>query len=1058
MQPNSSPSPSSSLAPGSERFALALICLSSAAVFILDLVTPLGLASWVFYLLPVLLTVQQPKPYLPYLIAGLQTVLLAAGFFLSPDNMSLIGDMSPEIAAVNRVFKFLSLFAAAILCHRLINERMRAQHLLWLERGSEEVNRSLLGELEVKDVANYATYALANYLGAHVGVLHRLEGERLIPGGGFAVNALPEVGQDIAIGQGLAGEVVRHGNPIVVQDLPEDHIRISSASGHSSPRQLVIAPITADDKIIAVLELGFLRSHGTFEQEFELLKQVSEHIGIALRAAQYRQHLRELLEETQRQSEELQNQQEELRVTNEELQEQGRALQESQTFLEVQQTELEQSNVQLEERTQLLERQKSDLMRIQQQMEINAIELDRANRYKSEFLANMSHELRTPLNSSLILSHMLAENKPGTLTQDQVRYARTIHASNNDLLTLINDILDLSKIEAGQVEMQAEKVMLTSLIGSLRQTFEPIAAQKSIPFKVVVSDDAPTELTTDEQRLQQVIKNLLSNAFKFTEKGEVSLLISAAPNAHIAFAVRDTGIGIPEQQQSAIFKAFRQADGSTSRTYGGTGLGLSISRELTQLLGGQIQVKSNPGIGSTFTLEIPQRHTFAALPDDEYEPMPAPAEQDRMPQRPLPVVNKKTTSVALPAQELTWESTSIADDRDNRQRERLILVVEDDTNFAQILYDLVHEMHFDCIHAPDGETAFELAQTFQPHAILLDVGLPDYSGLSVLERMKHDPSTRHIPVHIISVDDYRQTALKLGAVGYALKPVAREEIIEAIEKLEDKLSHRVNQILIVEDNASLRESLGEMLGTDGTRITSAGTAAEALEHLADSTFDCMVMDLMLPDASGYDILEKISHGAKYAFPPVIVYTGRTLSREEEERLRRYSQSIIIKGARSPERLLDEVSLFLHRVESSLPPEQQQMLRKARQRDAAFEGRRILVAEDDVRNIFALTSVFEPLGVELEITRNGKEALARLALKQDIDLVLMDLMMPEMDGLTAMCEIRKQPQFKLLPIIALTAKAMVNDRQECLDAGANDYISKPINVDQLISLCRVWMPK
>ncbi|SNS14352.1 GAF sensor hybrid histidine kinase [Noviherbaspirillum humi] len=1033
-------------------FVYALIAGISALVFAIDWVTPLGVAVWVFYIVPVVLCMMQPYARLPFIVGLIQTVLVIIGLFVSPP-----GSTSFTVGAVNRLFGVTSIFIVAALVRSVIIERLRAAHLLWLEQGRTEVTRSLMGEDDIDTLGANLMRSAAHYLDAQVGMLHVADGNRLMPAAGYALDPLPDAGQALRIGQGLAGQAARETDVQVVGDLPPGYLRISSGTGAAQPQALLLAPLRAEGRVVGVLELGFARGAAQLEREKALLGLVSDKIGVALRSAQYRNNLRQLLAETQRQSEQLQSQQEELRVTNEELQEQGRALQESQSQLEIQQSELEQSNVQLEERTQMLEQQKQDLLTAQARLEANAIELERANRYKSEFLANMSHELRTPLNSSLILSQMLADNKPGNLNDDQVRYARTIHSANQDLLALINDILDLSKIEAGQIDIQPEPVSVASVLDQLRQIFEPVARQKRLAFRAEAASDVPRNIVTDSQRLQQVLKNLLSNAFKFTEHGEVALQVSLLPSGRLNFAVRDTGIGIPAHQQEVIFEAFRQADGSTSRTYGGTGLGLSISRQLARLLGGGIRVESSTGLGSTFSLEIPAQldpaiiqlpATLAPLPAPAPAPVPAPA-----PAMAFAAASSATQLAPAPA------ASPVMDDRAERRHERLILVVEDDLNFADVLCDLAHEMGFDCLHALNGNEAVRLARESRPDAILLDVGLPDQSGLSVLEKLKRDPATRHLPVHVISAGDYAQSALELGAVGYALKPVARDELVDAIGKLEQRLQSRVRHLLIVEDNASMRESLAAMLAADDVQITIAGTVAEALQHLSAMTFDCMVMDLVLPDGTGYDLLENIAQSGRHAFPPVIVYTGRLLTREEEQKLRRYSRSIIIKGARSPERLLDEVTLFLHKVESSLPADQQKLLKQARQREAIFENRRILVAEDDVRNVFALSSIFEPLGATLVITRNGREALDRL--KQEdgaIDLVLMDLMMPEMDGLTAIREIRKLPAFAKLPVIALTAKAMPDDRRSCLDAGANDYIAKPIDVDQLVSLCRVWMPK
>jgi CheY-like chemotaxis protein len=657
----------------------------------------------------------------------------------------------------------------------------------------------------------------------------------------------------------------------------------------------------------------------------------------------------------------------------------------------------------------------------------------------------MSHELRTPLNSSLILAKVLADNAPGNLTEEQVGYANTIQSSNNDLLALINDILDLSKIEAGRLDLAPEAVPIAEILDPLRSAFEVTASQKNLQFTIEPSPHLPATLTTDVRRLHQVLRNLLSNAFKFTESGSVTLRVSPAADGLVAFAVEDTGIGIPADALSAIFEAFHQIDGTTSRKYSGTGLGLSISRELAKLLGGSIDVQSTVGVGSVFTLAVPTVIEAPAADAETEVAQPAVAVE----QPPPPTPPSPSSRPLAP---------HIQDDREARERERLVLIIEDDPHFARILYGLAHELDLDCVHTTSGVEGLTLARELKPSGVLLDVGLPDSSGLAVLERLKRDPVTRHIPVHVLSVEDHRQPALELGAIGYTLKPAARAQLTEVITSLKQRAAGEKRKVLIVEDDEALRDSIAVLLRADDVEIALAGSVSEALAKLAGDTYDCMVMDLALPDASGYELLERIGQGGQYASPPVIVYTGRALTPADEQRLRRYSRSIIIKGARSPERLLDEVTLFLHRVEATLPPNQQKLLRQARQRDAAFDGRTILVAEDDVRNIYALSSLLEPLGATLEIARNGREALDVLTSGKRVDLVLMDVLMPEMDGLAATRAIRKMPEAAQLPIIAITAKAMPEDRQACLAAGANDYVSKPIDVDRLISLCRVWMPK
>ena len=1053
--------------------AIALGCLLLLAV---DLVTRLGLAVWVLYLVPLMLCVLQPRPLVPLYVAGGQLALMAVGLLASPG-----GNM--EQALANRIFGSLAIVASAVLAYQVLRERAASRRLLWLQQGQSELAASLLGEQRLDTVGHGVLATLAAYMNAQVGALYRLDHGEFARLGSYGLD-------EAALGAGGAGllrEAAAARLPLLVPDVPDEHVRMRSGTGSSRPRHLLVAPVTAEGEAVGAIELGFTRAGGDFANERELLRMVAEDIGMALRSIVYREHLKELLEETQRQSEELQTQQEELRVSNEELEEQGRVLRESQERLENQQSELEQTNVRLEEQAARLERQKHELLRAQRTLEINAEELRRANRYKSEFLANMSHELRTPLNSSLILAQILAAPTSAQLSREQIRsYAQTIQASNNDLLDLINDILDLSKIEAGRIDLNVEPVSLAGLVEPLRQMFEPVAAGKGVAFRVTVQPDAPGSLVTDGAKLAQVLKNLLSNAFKFTDGGgEVELSACAPAPGRVAFAVRDSGIGIAPEQQAAIFEAFRQADGTTSRKYGGTGLGLSISRELARLLGGEIRVQSEPGAGSVFTVEIavelaaPGVHEVAngdaaaaGTAGGGAATPPATTAQGRGAgdealfrtggEAPRPAAQAHGGGAAGESADddsgSGSGSGSAFDDRGRRMRPRLVLVIEDDERFAAILYELAHEQGFDCVHCPTADQALRLARALRPHGILLDENLPDASGLSVLERLKRDPATRHIPVHMISVNDHVQTALELGAVGYALKPVAREELVNAFARVEQQLLSRPRRVLVVEDDAELRSSIALLLRGDDVEITMAGTVAEALEQVAGRTFDCMVMDLMLPDASGYDLLEAMAGGEKYSFPPVIVYTGRALTRDEEHRLRRYSRSIIIKGAKSPERLLDEVTLFLHRVEASLPPDQRQLLAQARQRDAVFEGRRILVAEDDVRNVFALASILEPLGAQVVITRNGREALQALDEGGEVDLVLMDLMMPEMDGLAATREIRKRKALARLPVIALTAKAMPDDRRDCLEAGANDYIAKPIDVEKLVSLCRVWMPK
>ncbi|MGF6289521.1 signal transduction histidine kinase/CheY-like chemotaxis protein/CHASE3 domain sensor protein [Paraburkholderia youngii] len=949
---------------------------------------------------------------------------------------------------------------------------------VWLRSGQRLLADKVVGQTSAPLVGRAMLEFLAQYLDAVVAALYvrdRQSGTlRRIAAYGYSRDSEQTAALSFEEGETLVGQAARSHRTLVLRDVPADYVRVMSATGSGAPRNLLILPIDNDGQVNGVIEMGFLREVRPRDEEF--MELIRHSMGDFLEAALYRERLQDALAETQQLNEELQVQQEELRVSNEGLEERGRALMESQRRLEAQQAELEQTNVQLEEYAQRLERQKSDLLRAQNDLAANAERLEQSSRYKSEFLANMSHELRTPLNSSLILAKLLQQNRSGNLTEEQVRYAETIHASNSDLLVLINDILDLSKVEAGQLTVEPETVSIEATLQSLDEMFRPIAATKHLRLAFDKLPGTPDTFVTDGQRLTQILRNLLSNAVKFTERGEVTLEVAKVEDNVLRFDVRDSGIGIAADKLDMIFEAFQQADGSTSRQYGGSGLGLSISREFSRLLGGRITVASEVGTGSVFSLWLPldageaadsainagmgmgmgaQATAEAPLLHTPLDAAPAAviSPANGLANRASPVASRD----ALQPGTVEPAAAPIADDRDNRTRAgRLIVAVEDDPPFAAILRDLVHELDFDFVHASDAASGLALVRDMRPAAVLLDVGLPDRSGLTVLEWLKNDPLTRHIPIHIVSATDHADKALHLGAIGYTLKPTARSTMEAAIRRLEARLQQRLKRVLVIEDDAPMRASICALLQSENTEIVAVATLAEAFEQLSTVAIDCVVTDLALPDGTGYDLLERLAANTAHASLPVIVYTGRMLSDEEEHRLRRYSKSIIIKGAKSPERLLDEVTLFLHSVESSLAPEQQRMLRTVRQRDNALEGRTILLAEDDVRNIFALSHVLEPLGAKLLIARNGREALDELESGPEVHLVLMDVMMPEMDGLTAMGEIRRNPRFAHLPIIALTAKAMANDRTRCLEAGADDYVSKPIDVDKLVALCRVWL--
>jgi signal transduction histidine kinase/DNA-binding response OmpR family regulator/CHASE3 domain sensor protein len=968
-------------------------------------------------------------------------------------------DLSNLVNVVGSGALLLFILGAAFLLSR---DHKARETEAWLKTGQAGALVRLQGEDSLQVIGENALQYLSGYLEALVSTMYVAEEDGTFRR--IAALALPANLTDTEVrpGEGLIGQALKDRRPLHVREVPADYLPISSTVGSARGRELLVVPLLTDGEVLGALELGFFRKLET--RDLELMARLAEPLGFAIASARYKARLRDLLEESQRQAEELESQQSEMEA--------------QQAELEATNEEISQTNALMEVQTEELERQRDDLSAAREQA-------DKASRYKSEFLANMSHELRTPLNSSLILARLLADNREGNLTADQVRSAETIYGAGNDLLVLINDILDLSKIEAGRADVTAEQVNLGNLISAIERAFRPVAAERKLQLRINRAAGGPEQIVTDGRRLEQILKNLLSNAFKFTSKGEVELTVAAEGEEEIRFAVRDTGIGIAPHQQEVIFEAFRQADGTTSRKYGGTGLGLSISRELAHLLGGELTVDSVAGEGSTFTLTLPvdgppEQAERAAPADTAASPTPpSPAASGRPGSRvPSPsgmhlavaagglAGRRKPRAAAAPTAPMRPSARSstkpqieldFQDDRDSLSREgRLILAVEDDPTFARILFDLAHELDFDCAVALTGDDGLSLARELQPSGVLLDIGLPDSSGLSVLERLKRDPSTRHIPIHMVSSSDYEQTALELGAIGYAFKPVAREELIAAFQKLRERHDRSVRRVLLVEDDVRQQESIQKLLGGQGVELITAGSVKEALAQLEKQSIDCMVLDLTLPDGSGHDLLEKMAEGTRYSFPPVIVYTGRDLERADEERLLRYSRSIIVKGARSPERLLDEVTLFLHQVESKLPAEQRRILSDARQREAVFEGRKILIVEDDVRNVFALSKVLEPRGAKVEIARNGREALEVLARIPGIDLVLMDIMMPEMDGLTAMRELRKQEQFRKLPVIALTAKAMADDREQAITAGANDYMAKPFEVDKLISLCRVWL--
>ncbi len=950
------------------------------------------------------------------------------------------------------------------------------EHDNWLKTGQAELSDKMRGDQNIVEVAQNVLNYLAKYINAQVGAVYLSDGtDKLKLTGSYAYKKRKNLSSEFTLGEGLVGQCALEKKSIVITDVPNDYIRINSGVGEHAPLNLMVTPLLYDGQLHGVIELGGFHEFTDLEMNF--LEQATENIAIALQSAVSRFKVKELLEETQNQAAELQAQQEELRVTNEELEEQTQNLRNSEEDLKSQQEELKKSNTELERQTDALKERQTEienknleLEQARKEIEKKADELELSSKYKSEFLANMSHELRTPLNSIQILSKLLSENKDKNLTEKQMNFAKTINSSGSDLLGLINEILDLSKIEAGKMNLNLEDMTLGYLPSYIQQNFEHLTSEKGLYLKVEMDKDLPKNIRSDRQRVEQILKNLLSNAIKFTENGGVSVKINRpsaelnlkqsglSPDSSICISVIDSGIGIPDEKKQLIFHAFQQADGTTSRKFGGTGLGLSISLQLAKLMGGEIQVASEINEGSTFRLLLPDICLQGAETSTPSHEEMADTEIEK------PVKDEiENVSLSIMPQKKEANPNQVNEIRDDRLEilddDRSILIIEDDANFAKILFDFTREKGFKCLLAEDGEAGLQLANQYKPSAILLDIGLPRIDGWTVMERLKENTETRHIPVYFISGQDKQMAAMNMGAIGYLLKPVSQEGLNDAFAKIDKIISKDIKKLLVVEDDQVMRESIIELIGNSDVSITAADKGEEAFKLLRSEDFDCMVLDLGLSDISGFDLIEKIKSEDQIPRTPIIIYTGKELNKKEETRLRKHAESIIVKGAKSPERLLDEVSLFLHRVENNLPKNEHRPGKLPQDKgENVFKGKKILLADDDVRNIFALSSVLEEKEMEVVVAENGQEAINLLGENGDVNLILMDIMMPEMDGFEAMRKIRENKKYSKLPIIALTAKAMKGDRQKCITAGANDYLSKPVDVEKLLSLLQVWLYK
>jgi len=946
----------------------------------------------------------------------------------------------------------------------LESSRKNDENRKWLRRGLVGLDDKIRGINDLHGMTESIITHVAEHTGSLIGSLYILEGNReLVLFAGYAPDPDIRINSRINFGEGLVGHVAKTGKEISFKEVPVDYLHITSSIGETLPKDIYIVPLKYEGSVVGVMELA--RDTLYTDEDKEFIDRIAGNIGVSLNMAKSRQKVNELLERTQQQAQELQQQQEELRVSNEELEEQTKLLQESEKRLQQQQEELRVTNEELEERSKAIEKQRDDikeqnsmLENAQNEIIKKAEALEEASRYKSEFLANMSHELRTPLNSILILSQLLSGDKKGNLSDKQKEFASTIYKSGNNLLSLINDILDLSKIEAGRFDIDVEETDLREMLKEIEAEISPLAEDKNIYMKLEFEDILPEYIKTDGSKLSQVLKNLLSNAVKFTEKGgvtvraeimEESLTISDVcfqEGELISISVTDTGMGIPEDKIDHIFEAFTQVDGTTSRKFGGTGLGLSICRKICEMLGGKIEVTSKVGEGSTFTVILPMRNSQSSL-EKIVKDAPSKIMEE--------IAEIKSSNEILVEEKKMVVPEDIADDSLNS--DNMLLIIEDDKDFVNILRDIAEEKGFDTLVASDGEKGLFLADYHKPKAIILDVSLPGIDGFEVMKRLKENSDTKSIPVHFISASDMTMKAMHMGAIGFLTKPVTTEGLDDAFLKIESVIQKQVKKLLIVEDNDVQRQSIVELIGNGDVVSTAVATGEEAYKILLKEDFDCMILDLGLEDMDGMQFLNRIKENDNIKDIPVIIYTGKDLTHEEDRALQQYAGSIIVKGARSPERLLAETSLFLHRVEKNLPDAKRRML-KMSDRESVLENKKILIVDDDMRNVFALTNVLEENGMKVEMAENGKEGVEKALGIDDIDLVLMDIMMPVMDGYEAIREIRKDDRGAKIPVIALTAKAMQSDRVKCIEAGANEYMSKPVNIDKLISLLRVWLYK
>ena len=969
--------------------------------------------------------------------------------------------MSNSEDEIGKMARYFNIFMTKL--KELISENRNQS---WLTTGRAELNEEMRGVREINTLSSRIITYICRYLNMQIGKFYvKTDSNTFKVFGSYSYSSSEGSPDEFNIGEGLVGQAALEDKIVLVQDVPADYMKIISGFGEAVPKNILIAPCMYHEEIECIIELGSFNQFTDVQLKF--IEQVSENIATSINLTKAQTKMEVLLNKTLVQAEELQVQQEELRQNNEELEEQAKILKQSEMNLQTQQEELRVSNEELEEQTKKLEQQKRDisennklLRKANHEIEGKAKELEIANKYKSEFLANMSHELRTPLNSIIVLSQLLENKKANEpLTEKQLEYSKTIHSSGKNLLRLIDDILDLSKVESGKIDINFDQVNLAELAENTKSLFTPIILQKNIDFKIEIEDGLPEKIISDVQRLQQIINNLLSNAFKFTETGYVKMNICRPKeediknykieenvNKLISIEIIDTGIGIPADKQTLIFEAFKQVDGTISRKYGGTGLGLSISRELARLLGGNIYLKSEEGKGSKFTLVFLDNDNMeqVKLNKEEYSSIDK-NYHDNLEEK---IISENDIN----------EFTKDEHYESKKEDEKLLLIIEDDEQFSTLLSELAYKKNYKVLIEKNSEEAIKLAVKYKPYAILLDIGLANNSGVRVVDKLQNLEYTKNIPIHIISWKEDKNSYDKMkNLVWHIKKPYNLEELYNLFDKIETSLSNDSKKLLIVDEDKSQSNMIYNNLNERGFKITTLESGLDAYKLLKDEQFDCMILDLNLKDMNGIDLVNKLKEENLVNFP-ILIYTEGNITQEEEDKLNKYTESIIIKGNNSIDRLLDEVSLFFHSVDSNIDNKNFENIKFSEEKENLLNNKNILIVDDDMRNVFSLISALEEKGMNVVVGRNGSEGIKKLYEKNNIDLILMDVMMPKMDGYTAMKEIRKEKQFDNIPIIAITAKSMKEDRQKCIEAGSNDYLTKPVDINKLISLLKVWLYK